>query len=201
MPYAFCFLLLISLMAGCATPGPQYISLDVPGQPDTGSSGTLGISRFTDNRTGKGRGDIGHRTLNNQSKEIFLVQGLDLAGRLTDLTQSYLEKKGFHVTPVPQWDPTLSGLAAAQTDRDRLMTGKINAFYCHAVKSGAVTKMVLTIDLTLFWAHPGEKKLTTIPVAFTLDRTDVNFTRKKVEAFFNDALTDVLHKAAAAGLN
>ena len=191
----------MSLLAGCAASGPKYIDLNYSGQPDSGGSGTLGISRFTDSRTGRGRGDIGHRVLNDKSKEIFLVQGLDLAGRLTDLSQVYMEKKGFHVTPVPEWTPDLAGLATLETDLDRVLTGRINTFYCSAVKNGALTKMILTIDLTLFWARPDLKELTTIPVALTLERTDVNFTRKKVEAFFNDALSDVLHKASAAGLN
>ncbi|MCG8616938.1 MAG: hypothetical protein MI802_12025 [Desulfobacterales bacterium] len=195
------FSLVILLLCGCASSGPKYIDLVYSGYPEAGSSGTMGISRFTDNRTDRARGTIGHRVLNDKSKEVFLVQGLDLAGRLTDQTQSYLEKKGFHITPVPAWTPTLDGLSAVETDKARLLTGRINKFYCNAAKKGALTEMTLTIDLTLYWAQPAEKKLTTIPVALTLDRTDVNFTRKKVEAFFNDALADVFDKAFTSGLN
>ena len=170
---------ILMMLAGCTASGPKYIDLTYSGYPDTDGAGTVGISRFTDERADRDRGTVGHRVLNDKSKEVFLVQGLDLAGRLTDQTQTYLEKKGFHVTPAPVWTPSLDGLAAVETDKERLLTGRINTFYCNAVKKGALTEMTLTIDLTLYWALPAEKKLTTIPVALTLDRTDVNFTRKR----------------------
>lgn len=199
LPFFLC--VVMTMLSGCAASGPKYIDLAYSGHPEPDGSGTVGISRFTDNRIGRSRGDIGHRVLNDKSKEVFLVQGLDLAGGLTDQTQAYLEKKGFRVAPAPAWSPTLKGLSAVETDRDRILTGSINRFYCSAVKKGALTRMTLTIDLTLYWGNPDRKKLTTIPVALTLDRTDINFTRKKVEAFFNDGLADVLDKAFAASLN
>ena len=183
------------LISGCASSGPKYIDLAYTGHPGSGSTGTLGISRFADLRSGFTKGGLGHRVLNDKSKEVFLVQGLDLAGTLTDVTQVYLERKGFKVTPVPAWTPTLEGLSETGTGKDLLVTGNINAFECRAVKKGAITEMTLEIDLTLFLAAPAGKKLTTIPVALTLERTDVNFTRKKVAAFFNETLAEVFEKA------
>lgn len=189
------FMILAALAGGCATSGPKYIDLAYTGQPEKNRSGTLGISRFSDMRPDQTRGGIGYRVLNDKSREVFLVQGLDLAGTLTDLTQVYLEKKGFAVMTVPAWSPTLEGLAQAGSDKDRLLTANINRFDCRAVKKGAITEMTLEIDLTIFLAAPGKGSLTTIPVALALERTDVNFTRKKVESFFNDTLAEVLEKA------
>ncbi len=189
------FLLVALIILGCATAGPKYIDLAYTGQPESESRGTLGISRFSDLRSGFTKGGIGHRVLNDKSKEVFLVQGLDLAGTLTDVTQVYLERKGFAVLPVPAWTPTLAGLSTTDTEKDYLVTGNINIFECRAVKNGAITEMTLKIDLTLFLAKPATKTLTTIPVALTLERTDVNFTRKKVASFFNETLADVFEKA------
>ncbi len=189
------FLHVALVILGCATSGPKYIDLAYTGQPESVSRGTLGISRFSDLRSEFTKGGIGHRVLNDKSKEVFLVQGLDLAGTLTDVTQVYLERKGFKVLPIPAWIPTLEGLSKTDTDKDYLVTGNINTFECRAVKKGAITEMTLKIDLTLFLAKPATKALTTIPVALTLERTDVNFTRKKVASFFNETLADVFEKA------
>ncbi len=192
------FLLVALVISGCATSGPKYIDLAYTGQPESGTPNTLstlGISRFSDLRSGLTKGGIGHRVLNDKSKEVFLVQGLDLAGTLTDVTQVYLERKGFTVMPIPAWTPTLAGLSQTKTGKDYLVTANINTFECRAVKNGAITKMTMEIDLTLFLAKPATKTLTTIPVALTLERTDINFTRKKVASFFNETLAEVFEKA------
>ena len=192
-----CILALVSFgfASGCATPGPKYIDLTYTGTSKVSHSGSLGISRFSDKRPGQDRGSLGHRVLNDNSRQVFLVQGLDLAGTLTNLTQTHLEKKGLTVTTIPAWSTTLTGMAEADQGTTYLLTADINAFECKAQKKGAVTTMVLDIDLTLFLGKMDQKKLTTIPVALTLERTDVNFTTKKLENFFNDALAEALEKA------
>ncbi len=190
---SLCILALVSF--ACASPGPKYIDLTYTGTPGSGHPGTLGISRFSDKRINQARGGLGHRVLNDNSKEVFLVQGLDLAGTLTNLTQTHLEKKGLTVTTVPAWPSTLEGMAGADQGTTYLLTADINVFECRAQKKGAVTTMVLDIDLTLFLGKRDQKELTTIPVALTLERTDVNFTTKKLESFFNEALAEALEKA------
>ncbi len=187
-------ILATAFVFGCAAPGPKYINLAYTGTPEADTPSTLGISRFEDKRDGHSKGGIGHRTLNDKTKEVFLVPGLDLAGTLTDLTQTFIEKKGLTVKPVHHWTPTIEGLAAAQADTDYLLTARINAFHCTAQKKGALTEMTLEIDLTFFQGKPASKSLTSIPVNLTLTRTDVNFTREKVETFFNDTLAEVLEK-------
>lgn len=188
-------LMLFSLMAGCAASGPKYIDLAYEGAPKASAQGTLGISMFTDKRADITRGQIGHRVLNDKSKEVFLVQGLDLSRTLTNLTQTYLEKKGFTVSPVPVWTPDLEGLAASGATTDYILTGHINKFDCRAKKNGALTEMILEIDLTLFLGSTADNKLTTIPVALSLERTDIRFTREKVEGFFNQTLAEVFGNA------
>lgn len=82
-------------MDGCRLrlPRPKMISLAYTGTQEKTISGTLALARFTDKRQDTARGELGYRVLNDKSREVFLVQGLDLATTLTDQTQSYLEKK------------------------------------------------------------------------------------------------------------
>jgi len=189
--------LLSAVFNSCAAPGPKYIDIAYTGTPETVSRDTLGISRFTDARTDKAKGELGHRTLNDNSKEIYLVRGLDLATTITDVTQSFLEQKGMKVKTAPPWTPTLEGLAEAASRTDYLLTADINAFECAARKKGAITEMHLEIDIRFYLASPPNKTLTTIPVNLTLTRTDINFSRDKLESFFNDTLAEALAKALA----
>lgn len=55
--------------------------------------------------------------------------------------------------------------------------------------------MVLKVDLTFFVGNKAGMSLTKTPAVLNLERTEVNFTREKVEDFFNQALTEVLEKA------
>ena len=192
-----CLLFTAALAFGCATPGPKYIDLAYTGSPDSaeGPPASVGISRFADARSLGAKGGIGHRTLNDSSKEIFLVRGLDLAVTLTDATQTFLERKGFKVNQAAKWSPTLEGLSAAPARTDYLLTARINTFQCIASKKGAVTEMALEVDLDFFLGQPAGKTLTTIPVNLTLTRKDINFTQNKLESFFNDALAEALEKA------
>ena len=189
----------LSGLAGCASPGPKMISLAYTGTPEPAPSATLALARFTDKRPDVARGEIGYRVLNDKSRQTFLVQGLDLSTALTDLTQSYLEKKGIFVSPVADFPHDIEGLAAAKTDADRLLTADINAFALTAEKNGAVTQMVLKVDITFFLGKKSAKRLTTIPAVLTLERTEVNFTVEKVQTFFNQALAEVLEKALVLG--
>ena len=191
MALMFC----LTALFGCASPGPKMVDLAYSGAPERTGSGTLGLARFEDLRKQGTRGGLGHRVLNDKSREVFLVQGLDLATTLTDQTQSYLEKKGFTVLPIPPWHPDMDGLREAEGDSDTILTARIHAFYMTARKKGAMTEMTLKINLSFYRGKKSEKQLTTIPVALTLERTEVNFTREKVEAFFNQTLAEVLEKA------
>lgn len=197
-PLLILLALMAAALAGCASSGPKMVSLAYTGSPETTASGALGIARFADLRNETPRGELGYRVLNDKSREVYLVQGLDLAATLTDQTQSYLEKRGFSVSPVPPWTPDMEGLAAAEGRQDRQLTANINEFHMTAEKKGAITELVLKADITFFLGLKGEKRLTTIPVVMSLERTEVSFTRKKVETFFNQALAEVLEKALAA---
>jgi len=188
-------ILFSAVFSSCAVPGPKYIDIAYTGNPVTVSRATLGIARFTDARTEQAKGGLGHRLLNDKSKEIYLVRGLDLASTLTDVTQSFLEQKGLKVKQAKAWTPTLKGLAQSGAKTDYLLTAQINTFECKAIKKGAVTEMHLEIDIRFFMASPPEQSLTTIPVNLTLTRTDINFTRAKLETFFNETLAEALAKA------
>jgi hypothetical protein len=183
--------------SGCAAPGPKLITLSYTGTPEKAAPATLALARFTDKRQDTAKGALGFRILNDKSRQVFLVQGLDLATTLTNQTQTYLEKKGIFVRPAPRWSPDPGGLAAAQTDADRLLTADINTFTLFAEKKGAVTQMVLKVDITFFMGKKTEKQLTTIPATLSLERTEVNFTVEKVETFFNQALAEILENALA----
>ncbi len=187
----------LALLGGCASSGPKMISLAYTGTPDAAAPAAFALARFTDKRQDVAKGELGYRVLNDKSREVFLVQGLDLATTLTDETQSYLEKKGLSVHPTEPWSHDIKGLLADPTDADRLLTADINTFNLTAEKNGAVTKMVLKVDITFFLGKKSTRQLTTIPAVLSLERTEVNFTVKKVQNFFNQALAEVLEKALA----
>ncbi|WP_022668397.1 hypothetical protein [Desulfospira joergensenii] len=196
LPARYLILLIcLVLLGGCAASGPKFITLAYTDSPRATAQGTLALARFIDQRGQTPASEIGHRVLNDDSREVFLVRGTDLAQALTDQTRIYLERKGLKVYPAPAWSPDLKGLAGTEAPVDTLLTARINTFDLRAEKSGVVTKMVLDLDITFFLGKKTAKELETIPVALTLERTEVHFTREKVEGFYNKTLAEVLAKA------
>ena len=183
------------LLGSCASSGPKFITLAYTQTPAVSSTGELALSRFVDQRGLETAAEIGYRELNDKTREIFLVKGTDLAQVLSEQTRIYLERKGLKVYPGPSWTPDLNGLAAADAPVDTLLTARINTFDLQAKKTGAITKMVLDLNLTFFLGNKTDKELKTIPVALTLERTEINFTLEKVEKFYNQTLAEVLEKA------
>ncbi|MCD4675748.1 MAG: hypothetical protein K8S18_07080, partial [Desulfobacula sp.] len=64
-----------------------------------------------------------------------------------------------------------------------------------AKKKGGTTDMILDIDLTLYLGIADKNALKTIPISLTLERTELIFTREKLEQFVNQALEEVIQKA------
>ncbi len=109
----------------------------------------------------------------------------------------FFEKNGFTIHPIASWELTAEGAATASKGFDRIVSGHINTFECRAKKIGAKTELVFDIDLTLYLGIADKKTLKTIPVAYTLERTDISFTREKFEQFTNQAVEEVIKKAFA----
>ena len=185
----------LTLLSGCASSGPKFITLNYTGTPRTTSQEKLALAPFIDQRSQISPSEIGHRVLNDKSREIFMVKGTNLAQALTEQTRIYLERKGLKVYPAPVWSPDLEGLTNAESPVDVLLTAQINTFDLSAEKSGPVTKMVLELDITFFLGNKSNKELKTIPVFFTLERTEINFSLEKVEKFYNQTLAEALEKA------
>ncbi|MBU0971171.1 MAG: hypothetical protein KKC20_11020 [Proteobacteria bacterium] len=188
-------LILVFCLCGCATPGLKFIDLAYMKDSDPTQEGRMGIAQFKDTRRKTAAGYVGLRILTDKSQETYLVRGQNLGASLTDLTRIYLEETGFTVTPIPDWPPTLAGVENAPQGLDQLLSADINTFECKAQKNGAVTKMVLEIDLTFYLGNIRDKRLSTIPVSLTLERTELTFTQKKLEQFIDQAFEEIVEKA------
>ncbi|MCD4718782.1 MAG: hypothetical protein K8S13_02845 [Desulfobacula sp.] len=183
------------LFWGCATPGQKFIDITYLADHEKKQTGGIGIAPFQDNRTDMGEGYIGYRILLDNSQETYLVKGLNLADTLTRIIGIYFEKNGFTTTPIDPWDLTPDGVMKASKGFKHILAGTINRFECRAKKKGGVTDMILDIDLTLYLGITDKNVLKTIPVSFTLERTELVFTREKLEQFVNPALKEVIQKA------
>ena len=187
---------LLLILGGCATPGPKYLDLAYTRTgPAKTAGGRIGLARYTDKRSGTPKGHVGYRVLANNARETYVVSEMDLAAALTRVTRSHLEQGGFSVSLHPQWPLTAKGVTGISKGFTHVLAAHINRFECRARKNGAVTDMVLAIDLTLYLGTPDTRQLKTIPIALDLERTELTFTRKKVEQFVNRALEEILVKA------
>jgi hypothetical protein len=192
----FCLILICCLGSmGCATPGPKYVDLAYEKHHSPTQTGKFGIAPFKDNRKKLGQGVVGYRILTDQTQETYMVRGKNLSATLTELTRVYLEKTGFVVTPVPPWPHTLKGMAQAPLGLAHILSADINAFDCKAQKKGALTNMVLEIDLTFYLGDIQSKRLSTIPVSLTIERTELIFDPEKLAQFINQALEEIIEKA------
>jgi len=187
-------ILLVFLFA-CATAGQKYIHVDYTGNVSQTGNGTIGISAFKDNRKNQGTGYIGNRVLLDNSQETYFVNGMDLARTLTRTTSTFIEKKGYLTQEINDWELTPEGVSNADKSMSHLLAGTIEKFECNAKKRGGHTSMILDINLTFYLGDAAVNTLKTIPVSFSLEKTEMTFTREKLEKFVNDSIAEILEKA------
>ena len=174
------------LLAGCAVPGQKFIDIR-PGQtPEKGCGSRIAVLDFEDARPETGPGYVGYRILMDRSRERYFVNGLDLAAALAEAARRYLDQKGCVM---------VSGDEAASGDR--VLTARIDRFECRARKDFPATKMILEIELVFFLENRAERRRTRIPVALTLERTEVGFSEKKLQTFVNQSLFAIHEKLPA----
>ncbi|OGR14807.1 MAG: hypothetical protein A2277_07485 [Desulfobacterales bacterium RIFOXYA12_FULL_46_15] len=189
---SFIFLFLL----GCATPGQKFIDITYKADHEKTQTGTIGIAPFKDKRADRDGGYVGYRLLMDNSQETFFVQGMNLADTLKKSVGDYFEKTGFTITPVGPWELSPNGVMNAGEGFKQIVAGHINKFECRAKKKGGTTDMVFEIDLTLFIGKKSNtNEFKTIPVALTLERTEMTFTPEKLEAFVNQSVEEVIQKA------
>ena len=192
----FCLILICCLIGslGCTTPGPKIVDLAYEKHHSPSQTGKFGIAQFKDNRQKRGKGVVGYRILTDQSQETYMVRGKNLSTTLTELTRVYLEKTGFVVTPIPPWPTTLTGMTQAPKGLSHILSADINAFDCKAQKKGALTHMVLHMDLTFYLGDIQSKRLSTIPVSLTLERTELIFDSDKLAKICSASVPQDWHK-------
>ncbi|MCF6248179.1 MAG: hypothetical protein L3J69_12590 [Desulfobacula sp.] len=193
--------MLLTLMA-CATSGQKYIDITYSGNPEETTKIkpdkigiSVGLSNFTDNRMDAVQGYIGRRILVDNSQETYFVKGMDLGLKLTRAASLFLEDKGYTPVSIEPWELTPNGVTKVSEKSTYLVAGTINRFECRAQKKGAVTDMVLEIDLTLYIGTPEKAVLKSVPVTFSLEKTELIFTEQKLEKFVNQSILEVFEKA------
>ena len=187
--------LIFLILLGCATPGQKFININYLAEHEPSKSGTIGISTFKDLRKDVDGGYIGYRTLTDNSQETYFVNGMDLGQTLSDNVSSYCTKKGFTTSKTDDWQWTTDGVSAAINGFDQIIGGSINKFECRAKKNGVTTDMTLVIELTLYTGITDKSTLKTIPITFTLKRTEFTFSKEKLEQFVNQSVQEVIQKA------
>lgn len=202
MKRRFVFLagLIFLIIAGCATPGQKFIDIDYyrshdASETDPNKGRKIGIATFKDSRTDAGEGYVGYRILNDNSRETYLVNGLDLGTSLQKAFLSYYKRHGFETAPIKPWEFSQEGAKKAINDFDLIIGGSINKFECQAKKKGFVTEMTLDIDITLYAGSADTNTRKKIPLALIVERTEVNFSLQKFEHFVNLAVEDMMNKA------
>ncbi len=195
------------ILWGCAVSGPKFIDIRYPGTDEAVLSetmapgkiqpGKIGIALFEDRRKDMDEGYVGYRLLLDKSQETYFVQGMDLADTLTKIVHTYSSQKEWSPSFISPWDLTPEGTTAAVKGYQRILSGTINQFECRANKKAGRTDMILDIDLTFYLGSSDKPGLSVIPTTLTLERTELTFTREKLENFVNQALEEVIQKALA----
>ena len=187
---------LLFFLLGCATAGQKFINIAYKADHEITQTGIIGMAPFKDNRADRNGGYVGYRLLMDNSQETYFAQGMNLADTLKKAVSDYYEKTGYTITPLAPFELTPNGVMNAVGGFKQIVAGQINKFECRAKKKGAVTDMVLEIDLTLFVGKKSEtSELRTIPVSLTLERTEMTFTPEKLELFVNQSMEEVIQKA------
>ena len=86
-------------------------------------------------------------------------------------------------------------MAQAPNGLSHILSADINAFDCKAQKRGALTEMLLHMNLTFYLGDIQSKRLSTIPVSLTLERTELIFGPGKLAQFINQAFEEIVEKA------
>ncbi len=189
---ACCIVFLI--VSGCTAPGPKFVDIQYTGDTETAMSGKVGIAGFTDKRDRMGEGAVGKRALHGDREETFFVQGMDLAGSVTRAFKTCLEKSGFDCREISAWEHSPQGVKQAGKGFEYIIGGDINKFECFAEKK-AGTVFTIDIDIVVYLGSNREDMFKRIPVALTIERRALKFSKEKLETFFNEALSEVIAKA------
>jgi len=179
---------------GCAAGGPKFIDLTYTGPGGPAESGTVGIAGFTDKRENAGEGYVGKRELRHNREETYFINGLDLAGSVTQAVTAYLEESGYTVNGIEKWPHSAEGVKNAPNGYDYILGGDILSFECSARKN-ATTHMDIDINLVIYLGNIKAGKFQTIPVELSMERREINFSKRKLENLLNRSLEEVLHKA------
>ena len=186
------------LLWGCATPGQKFIHMNYLGSDEAPKNQMIGLAQFIDMRPDadeKDQGYIGYRQLMGDERETYHVYGLNLLKALNHVTEKHLDRKGMDVQIIEAWEPSLEGVEKMKSQAGRILTATVNRFECRARKKAMTTQMTLDIDMIFYLGQTDRISLKKIPVSLTLERTEIGFTAKKLEAFVSQSITEVLEKA------
>lgn len=187
---------MVMMLAGCATPGPQFIDIRYLGDAEPQMDKPIGLAAFFDRRKDVEPGYVGYRELMGDDRQTYYVFGKDLSKTLTHITESYLNKKGWAVAIMDPWEPSFEGIKKAEPGKKQILTAAINRFECRAKKTGVATKMTLDISMSFYLGQIDDRvRLKTIPITLSLERTELGFTPEKLEGFVSQSMTEVLEKA------
>jgi len=182
-------------VSGCVSGGHKYVDLTYVGKSNGLQTGTVGISTFSDSRPDTKAGYVGTRYLGKSGKETYFVYGEDLALSVTSICKSYLQDSGFNCTSIPRWDYSPEGVKDAGQRFDFIVGGEIRKLECFAMKKIGFTSMTLDIDLVIYVGDPDKTELKKIPIILKLERTEITFTKEKLEKFLNESLLEIIQKA------
>jgi len=188
-------LILAALLGACATAGQQYIKVAYTGTADPMDQTRIAVVPLVDQRPDTETSYLGRRILMDNSQETYLVMGMDLAWSLTTSLTDFLVQKGATTKEMQEFPESPEAAAESPKELSRIITGRVEKFEVQAQKKGALTEMQLDISLTFSVALPETGQIKTVPVAYSLEKTLVSFSRQKLETFVNGAVAEILAKA------
>jgi uncharacterized lipoprotein YajG len=188
---AFCALVMIVLLAGCAEKGP--ILLNIGYQPAGGKTAEAkkiiaGVSPFRDGR-GTAASVLGTRTVPSGMKNELVVQGT-VADLVTEALSNALEARGLKVKTIPAWDLSAEDMKAEGAGV--LLGGEIKTLRLNTTATVLKTNLTASVQLKIVVGDTAEKKIIrTLDVHSTIEQ-EILYSRDKLESALSEALTSAL---------
>jgi len=190
--YMLLFLLVFNI--GCTTAGSKFIQINYIGLQQTPNNQKIGISPFLDKREIKEKKFIGKRILNSGNEEIYFVNGAGLDQTITQNFESYFHKTGYQIEKIDPWEPSIEKLKTLNKTLKYVISGEIKEFEFFAVKDFKTT-MTLDIKLIIYIGDLEKNIIKTVPANLSLKRTDLNFSKERVEMFMSESITEIILKS------
>jgi hypothetical protein len=186
--------MMLVLLCGCGAGKVYLIDLQyVPQVPPSLKSGprTVAVAPFVDRKSGAH--EIGIRKKLDGSLDRFTTGRLSVNEAVRRAVEGFLRENGFRVMEIQQWDLTAESLSTIAADL--VVGGRIGRFWSTAESMAGRTVVRTETVLTVYLGKPQERKVIRQTVEISREVTQIVFSPEKVEALFNESLSEIIESA------